>query len=162
MEESEWCSQTKLTLPTIKHGCCSILLWGCSASVPGELVRIQGIMDTENYLFILNINGAHKCCLWADNRRYNMKCCEIHGKNCYKIPRWPKYHGIVVLRLTTFRLKIMGILEEKISIKCPLEDRKAVPKEEWSKIINMTCIHLVNVSQKGLKKIIKNKRCTYD
>lgn len=47
----------KNSLPAIKHGGRHILLWGCFAvSGPGELVRVQGIMDKEQYFTILKNN----------------------------------------------------------------------------------------------------------
>lgn len=47
----------KNTLPAIKHGGVRILLWECFAiSEPGEIVKVQGIMDKEQYLAILKNN----------------------------------------------------------------------------------------------------------
>ncbi len=44
----------KNTVPTVKYGGGSIMLWGCfSAFANGNLVSVKGIMKKENYKKIL-------------------------------------------------------------------------------------------------------------
>ena len=44
-------------IQTVKHGDCSVLVWGCMASGGvGNLVFIDGIMDKNVYLNILKEN----------------------------------------------------------------------------------------------------------
>jgi hypothetical protein len=45
------------TIPTMKHGGCSSMLWGCfSAAETRRLVRIEGKMNRANYREILDKN----------------------------------------------------------------------------------------------------------
>ncbi|GFU68728.1 transposable element Tc1 transposase [Trichonephila clavipes] len=51
----------KHTIPTVKHGCGSVMVWGCmAASGVGKLVFIDGIMHKMAYLNILqnNLKGS--------------------------------------------------------------------------------------------------------
>jgi hypothetical protein len=45
------------TIPTVKHGSGSIMLWGCFSSAgTGKLVRIEGMIDGAKYREILEGN----------------------------------------------------------------------------------------------------------
>ena len=50
-------SVTPVTIPTVKHGGGSIMLWGCfSVTGIGRLVRIEGKMNGAKYREILDEN----------------------------------------------------------------------------------------------------------
>ena len=45
------------TVLTVKHGGCSIMLWGCfSVAGTGKLVRIEGKMNREKYREVIDEN----------------------------------------------------------------------------------------------------------
>ena len=44
------------TIPTMKHGGGSIMLWGCSSAGTGKLVQVDGKMDGAKYRTILEEN----------------------------------------------------------------------------------------------------------
>ncbi|KAJ4447224.1 hypothetical protein ANN_09227 [Periplaneta americana] len=49
--------KTKNLRATVKHGRGNVMIWGCmSASVVGELVFIEDIMEKEDYLHLLQHN----------------------------------------------------------------------------------------------------------
>ena len=64
-ENSVWCKSNishhaENTIPTVKHGGGSIIMWGCfSPAVTGKLVRIEGMMDGAKYREILEGNLFH-------------------------------------------------------------------------------------------------------
>ena len=47
----------RITIPTVKHGGDSIMLWGCFSSAgTGKLVRMEGMMDGAKYREIIEGN----------------------------------------------------------------------------------------------------------
>ena len=55
------------TMPTVKQGGGSIILWGCfSAAGTGKLVRIKGKMNEEKYREILDENSAPEHSVTSD------------------------------------------------------------------------------------------------
>ena len=52
----------KSTIPTVKHGGSSIMLWGCFLAVgTGELVRVEGRMDVAKYRDIVEEKPVPLC-----------------------------------------------------------------------------------------------------
>lgn len=152
--------------PNVKHGGGCVMVWGSfSASGPGTLHFIDGIMDWKVYLDILKRNvplSSEKLGLGQDWYFYQ----DNDPKHkAYNVRSWLLYNTPHVLETPAQSPDINPIenlwsyLDTKVrqhSISNK-EDLKRVIREEWEKIEPSYCETLVKSMPNRLENVIKNK-----
>ena len=131
------------TAPTVKHGRASIMLWGCfSASGPGNLVKVDGIMKKEQYIKILEQNikqSADKLRLgeqWRfqqdNDPKHTAKLVKAWFlKNDVSILEWPSQSpDLNPIKNLRRELKKRVMARKPSNIK----NLETFAKEEWAKI----------------------------
>ncbi|KAI4892727.1 hypothetical protein NFI96_009610 [Prochilodus magdalenae] len=93
--------QEKHLLPTVKFGGGFIMLWGCGASTgTGNLVKVEGRMDSNQYQQILETNVQESvtklklCQGWIfqqdnDPKHYSKSTNAFMQRNKYNVLEWP-------------------------------------------------------------------------
>ena len=61
------------TMPTVKHSGGNIMLWDCSMTWTGRLVRIEGKMDAEKYKAILSEKALQSAYALRLGRRFTLR-----------------------------------------------------------------------------------------
>lgn len=152
--------------PTVKHGGGSVLVWGCmAASGVGQLRFIDGIMDQNVYLDILNnclLPSAEKLGL-RENFTYYQDNDPKHTAG--RVRRWLIYKCPHVMK-TPAQSPDLNVIEhmwdhlDKAIRKRHItnkNDLKQVLQEEWNKIPNTVCENLVKSIPRRLNAVIKTR-----
>lgn len=154
------------TLPTVKHGGGSIMLWGCfSSSGPGQLIRIEGIMNSQKYIDILDKNLRKS----AKSLKLGVKFTfqqDNDPKHTSKVTKeWMRRHKVTVLEWPSQSPDLNPIenlwQELKIAVhkRSPknLQELERYCKEEWLKITPDHCSKLISGYRKRLEAVIDAK-----
>ncbi|KAG2466903.1 TCB1 transposase, partial [Polypterus senegalus] len=154
------------TIPTVKHGGGSIMLWGCfSAAKTGRLVRIKGKMTAAMYRDILDENLLQSALNLRLGRRFNFQQ-DNDPKHTAKISKeWLQDNSVNVLEWPSQSPDFNPIkhlwrdLKMAVHRRFPsnLMELERCCKEEWAKLAKDRCAKLVASYSKRLEAVITDK-----
>lgn len=155
----------KNTIPTVKHGGGNLMFWGSfSASGPGSLVKVNGIMKKEQYLEIIKDNirqDAEKLALGPDwilqqdnDPKHTAKIVKKWFEDSHiNVLEWPSQSPDLNPIENLWRVLKIEVKKRKPK---NLKELEQYAKEEWSKISVDTCRNLVDHYPKRLQQVIKS------
>ncbi|KAG2465303.1 TCB1 transposase, partial [Polypterus senegalus] len=154
------------TIPTVKHGGSSIMLWGClSAAGTGRLVRIKGKMTVAMYRDILDENLLQSALDLRLGRRFIFQHDNDpkHTANISK--EWLQDNSVNVLEWPSQSPDLNPIehlcrdLKMAVHRRFPsnLMEIKRCCKEEWAKLAKDRCAKIVASYSKRLATVIAAK-----
>ena len=154
------------TIPTVKHGGGSIMLWGCfSAAGTGRLVRIEGKMNAAMYRDILDENLLQSALDLRLGRRFIFQQ-DNDPKHTAKISKeWLQDNSVNVLEWPSQSPDLNPIehlwrdLKMAVHRRFPsnLMELERCCKEEWAKLPKDRCAKLVASYSKRLEAVIAAK-----
>uniref|UniRef100_A0A8C5Q6X8 Transposase n=1 Tax=Leptobrachium leishanense TaxID=445787 RepID=A0A8C5Q6X8_9ANUR len=160
--------EEKNTLPTVKHGGGSIMLWGCFASAgTGKLQRVQGTMNSLQYQEILDDNVMQSVTNLRLGRRWTFQQ-DNDPKHTSKSTRaWLQIKGWNILEWPSQSPDLNPIenlwwdLKKAVAVRKPknVTELEAFAHDEWAKIPVDRCKTLVSSYASCLKAVITVKGC---
>ena len=154
------------TIPTVKHGGGSIMLWGCfSAAGTGRLVRIEGRMNAAMYRDILDDNLLQSALDLGLGRRFIFQQ-DNDPKHTAKITKeWLRDNSVNVLEWPSQSPDLNPIehlwrdLKMAVHRRSPsnLMELERFCKEEWEKLPKNSYAKLVASYSKRLEAVIAAK-----
>uniref|UniRef100_A0A8C5PAN1 Tc1-like transposase DDE domain-containing protein n=1 Tax=Leptobrachium leishanense TaxID=445787 RepID=A0A8C5PAN1_9ANUR len=160
--------EEKNTLPTVKHGGGSIMLWGCFASAgTGKLQRVQGTMNSLQYQEILDDNVMQSVTNLRLGRRWTFQQ-DNDPKHTSKSTRaWLQIKGWNILEWPSQSPDLNPIenlwwdLKKAVAVCKPknVTELEAFAHDEWAKIPVDRCKTLVSSYASRLKAVITVKGC---
>ncbi len=154
------------TVPTVKHGGGSIMLWGCfSAAGTGRLVAIEGKMNAAKYRDILDENLLQSAQDLRLGRRFTFQQ-DNDPKHTAKIMKeWLHNNSVTVLEWPSQSPDLNPIehlwrdLKMAVHQRLPsnLTELERICKEEWQRIPKSRCEKLVASFPKRLMAVLNQK-----
>ncbi len=154
------------TVPTVKHGGGSIMLWGCfSAAGTGWLVAIEGKMNAAKYRDILDENLLQSAQDLRLGRRFSFQQ-DNDPKHTAKITKeWLHNNSVTVLEWPSQSPDLNPIehlwrdLKMAVHQRLPsnLTELERICKEEWQRIPKSRCEKLVASFPKRLMAVFNQK-----
>ncbi len=136
------------TVPTVKHGGGSIMLWGCfSAAGTGRLVAIEGKMNAAKYRDILDENLLQSAQDLRLGRRW------LHN-NSVTVLEWPSQSPDLNPIEHLWRDLKMAVHQR---LPSNLTELERICKEEWQRIPKSRCEKLVASFPKRLMAVLNQK-----
>ncbi len=158
------------TVPTVKHGGGSIMLWGCfSAAGTGRLVAIEGKMNAAKYRDILDENLLQIAQDLRLGRRFTFQQ-DNDPKHTAKITKeWLHNNSVTVLEWPSQSPDLNPIehlwrdLKMAVHQRLPsnLTELERICKEEWQRIPKIQVWKTCCIFPKKTHGCIKSKGCFY-
>ncbi|GFW78788.1 transposable element Tcb1 transposase [Trichonephila clavipes] len=156
----------KHTIPTVKHGGGSVMVWGCmAASGVGKLVFIDGIMHKMAYLNILQNNFKESADKLGLGSNFIFQQDNDPKHTAFVVEEWLLYHcrnqlntlpqspDLNVIDHLWSHLE-RAVQKHQITSK---EQLKSVLQEEWLNIAPETTRHLMESMPRRLEAVISAK-----
>ena len=154
------------TIPTVKHGGGSIMLWGCfSAAGTGRLVRIEGKMNGAKYREILDENLLQSTQDLRLGRRFTFQQDNDPKHTAKTTQEWLRDKSLNVLEWPSQSPDLNPIehlwrdLKIAVQRRSPsnLTELERICREEWEKLPKYRCAKLVASYPRRLKAVIAAK-----